>query len=397
VLTIYRRHKRGCPRRAEAEIRVHVSGDVFVRKGEGKCSCGLWVDGFYKNRELRKSLKTSDWKIAQDKVRGWDAQQSEPAIASEAMAIESACERFLADAQARQLAECTLYKYRLLFKQIGTFARKLGFRYLKELDLPALDQFRTEWKDGPRSSLKKLERLRAFLRHCERRKWTNDNPAVYLKAPKIRNKPTLPFTHAEMIKIFAAFDRYSKRAGVANAQRLKSFVLLLRYSGMRIGDTVKCEADRIVEGKLFLYTQKTGVPVHCVLPDFVVRELEAAPKSSTEHFFWTGKSKLRSAIGKWQRRLQNLFKLAEIRDGHAHRFRDTFAIELLLAGVPLERVSVLLGHQSVRVTERHYSPWVRARQEQLESDLKRAWSQDPVALMIKKGTNQVHVKDRRIN
>ena len=37
-------------------------------------------------------------------------------------------------------------------------------------------------------------------------------------------------------------------------------------------------------------------------------------------------------------------------------FRDTFAVECLLAGVPLERVSVLLGHASVKVTERHYAP-----------------------------------------
>jgi hypothetical protein len=35
---------------------------------------------------------------------------------------------------------------------------------------------------------------------------------------------------------------------------------------------------------------------------------------------------------------------AKIPDGHAHRLRDTFAGELLLAGVPLERVSVLRGH-----------------------------------------------------
>jgi integrase len=125
--------------------------------------------------------------------------------------------------------------------------------------------------------------------------------------------------------------------------------------------------------------------------------LEAAPKSSEGHFFWTGKSKLHSAIGKWQRRLQTLFTLAEVEGGHAHRFRDTFAVELLLAGVPLERVSVLLGHQSVRITERHYSPWVRSRQEQLEQDLQRAWSQDPVALMQTKGTPEVHERNKRIN
>ena len=46
-------------------------------------------------------------------------------------------------------------------------------------------------------------------------------------------------------------------------------------------------------------------------------------------------------------------------------FRDTFSVQLLLAGVPLEQVSLLLGHKSVKITEKHYAPFVRARQEQL--------------------------------
>jgi integrase len=260
---------------------------------------------------------------------------------------------------------------------------------------------------GPRWNLfqKKLERLRAFLKFCQRRNWITENPAVELKAPKPKDRPTMPFSQAEMVKVLAAFGEYGESAGIANAQRLRAFVLVLRYSGMRIGDTVKLSITRIAGNKLFLYTQKTDVPVNCVLPDFVIRELEKAPKSSQGHFFWTGKSKLHSAIGKWQRRLQRLFALAGVEKGHAHRFRDTFACELLLSGVPIERVSILLGHSSIRITEKHYNPWVRARQDQLEADLERAWSQDPVALMERagnfgqagKGTNQVHEKSRRIN
>ena len=61
--------------------------------------------------------------------------------------------------------------------------------------------------------------------------------------------------------------------------------------------------------------------------------------------------------------------------------RDSFGVELLLAGIPIEWVSVLLGHQSVKVTEKHYNPWVRSRQEQLEADLQRAWSRDPLVLL----------------
>jgi site-specific recombinase XerD len=380
MLTIYRRHRKGCEHRSQ--------GRKYRR-----CRCPIWADGFVGGQEIRKSLDTTDWWKAQETIREWESTNCQPAKpAAEPTTIQQSSERFLTDAKARRLHESTINKYKLLVRQLLAFGEKRGLRFLSEIDLTALDEFRAEWKDGPRSSLKKLERLRAFLRFCARRKWITENPAAELKAPRIPNCPTLPFTHAEIVKIIGALEKYANRAGVANAQRLKAFVLVLRYSGMRIGDTVKCSVDRISGNKLFLYTQKTGVPVYCVLPDFVVREVESAPKSSEGYFFWTGKSKLHSAVGKWQRRLQTLFAIAEVKGGHAHRFRDTFAVELLLAGIPLERVSVLLGHQSVRITERHYSPWVRSRQEQLEKDLQFAWSQDPIALMQTKGTPDVHGK-----
>src|SRR5260370_19246760 len=54
-------------------------------------------------------------------------------------------------------------------------------------------------------------------------------------------------------------------------------------------------------------------------------------------------------------------------------FRDTFAVEMLLAGVPIDQVSLLLGHASVKVTEKSYSPFVKARQIQLQDSVRNAW------------------------
>ena len=62
----------------------------------------------------------------------------------------------------------------------------------------------------------------------------------------------------------------------------------------------------------------------------------------------------------------------------SHRLRDTFAVELLKAGTPIERVSKLLGHKSVAITEKHYNPWNKARQLQAEADVIRSWANDPI-------------------
>jgi hypothetical protein len=71
-----------------------------------------------------------------------------------------------------------------------------------------------------------------------------------------------------------------------------------------------------------------------------------------------------------------------------------------MAGIPLGRVSILLGHSSLRITEKHYSPWIYARQEQLEADLERSWAKDPIVLggsVSAKDTPEVRAKSRAAN
>jgi integrase len=68
----------------------------------------------------------------------------------------------------------------------------------------------------------------------------------------------------------AACDRYR-----GNKARVKAFVLVMRYSGLRIGDTVTLRRDRLKDSKLLLYTAKTGTPVYIPLPPVVVEALNA--------------------------------------------------------------------------------------------------------------------------
>ena len=370
MLTIYRRHRRNCKHRAKGRKHRH-------------CQCPIWVDGVIGGREIRESLKLRDWQRAQDTIREWEAEDRR-ITPPERKTLTDCWREFLADVEARKLHESTIRKYKSLRRQMEEFAKTRARLFIDEFDLPTVSQFRSHWKDGQRSSAKKLERLRAFFNFAQKRKWVAENPARELKAPKIMLCPTMPFSREEMIRILEAIDNYRDEIherGSQNGLRLRGLVLLLRYSGMRIGDAVGLTADRIERNRPFLYTQKTGVAVNSVLPEFVLHALERTPRVTERHFFWDSHTKLEIAVGSWRRRLATVFELAKVEGGHPHRFRDTFAVELLLSGAPIERVSILLGHQSVRITERHYAPWVRSRQEQLEADLARAWSRDPFLLM----------------
>jgi integrase len=151
-------------------------------------------------------------------------------------------------------------------------------------------------------------------------------------------------------------------------------LLLLRWAGLRITDAARLQRSQLSpEGALHLYTQKTGTPVYILLPPHVAERLRALPNHNPKYFFWSGNSKAVTPGKSWWATLKKIFKAAGIPNAHPHMLRDTFAVEMLLAGVSLDQVSVLLGHSSVKITERHYLPWVRARQQQLDRAVRQAW------------------------
>jgi integrase len=336
-----------------------------------------------------------DWTKANLTIQKWEAEER-ISERDAPVTLTDAWASMLADLEAQKLTAGTIRKYKLLERQMKAFGVEHGLTLLNQFDLDTLGKFRATWKIGPRTSTKQLERLRAFFRFAHDRQWVEFNAAVKIKLPKVPVCPTLPLTAKEMVNIYNACDGLmatTQSHGKVNVYLLKTLILLMRYSGMRISDAVALTTDQIDGKKLFLYTQKTGVPVYTILPDSVVKALATAPRKSDTRYFWSGNGKLETAVCDWQEDIKEVFELAGIKKGESnamsHRFRDTFAVELLLARVPIERVSILLGHSSMRITEKHYSPWVRDRQEQLEADIAGAWERDPMLNPKIAGTKKV--------
>jgi integrase/recombinase XerD len=315
---------------------------------------------------MKKSVDLRSWDAAQKLVRDWESGN-----AVERKSVEKACDAFIKDCEARKLAPETLGKYRLLTKGLKEW---FGGALLNAVRAEDLREWREQWRLAPITSRKKLEHLRTFFRFCQESGWIATNPAKLLKAPSAKQVPTLPFSKDEMEKILWAVELFPNRGihGMNTQRRVRAFVNVLRHSGLRIRDVCTLKRDKIQDDKMLLYLQKTGVPVFVPLPKSVIEDLEKADDGSA-YYFWTGSGKVKSVVSIWQRTLTKLFEKAGIENGHAHRFRDTFSVNLLQTGVPLETVSILLGHSSIRITEKHYAPWVKSRQDELEAAVKKSW------------------------
>ena len=359
MLTVYRRHTEA--QAATGRKACAHADDRFWKR----CKCACWVQGNLPTaRPSGNHWKTRSWEAAEAKVR---QMMSPERNTPENKKLSEAIVVFKEDAEKR-LAVATYRKYRYLLDGLQTYADFNGFKTLKELTHERVREFRHTWKDKNRSAGKKLERLKSFFRVCLDSGWIEKDPVRGIKVGDPEENPTLPFTDDEMQRILEHCpDAWTR-----------TFVLTLRYTGLRISDAARLTKDRFDGKRISLYQAKTREWVFVPLPP-VLQDALSKTATRSRYYFLRGQStRLETMTDLWRRTLSRVFTNAGITNGHPHRFRDTFAIALLTDkrhAVSLETVSLLLGHSSIRITERHCRPFVKALQAKLEDEVMKVYAE----------------------
>jgi len=339
-----------------------------------RCRCRKWIYIAVERRRI--PAQTRSWEEAERKAK----RLSGDATAADAsgQTVSEAVRLFLDDKHQQAISANWERKLTRELDSLRDWCSRKGLVVLSELTLQQLEQFRKDWTGAPITRRKRQERLRAFFLYCVRHKWIPENAASLLSSIRVANGPTLPLTDAEFASAMEAATKYNPKAADKKwrRQRATTMLLLLRWSGLRLGDASRLERSALTkEGSLRLYMQKTGENVYVPMPPDVVLALHQLENpSNARYFFWNGTSATGSTVKRWWATLKKIFRAAGLPNVHPHQLRDTFAVGYLLSGMPIDQVSILLGHSSVKITEKHYSPWVVARQRQLEESVRRAWA-----------------------
>ncbi len=398
ALHLYRRHRRGCKGGHPEE---HLSSEFDERKkGWRRCECPIFTSGTLGKRYRRQSTGEWDWELARrvvaalEQSRQWDAattsavpESSVPAASSPQASrttIDEASKAFLARCENRAVADATLRKYKTFAKQLLAFSEARGHVHVDQLSVTEMDLFYASWKDGPRSKAKKLDRLKAFVRFCRKRRWLADDITEDLRAPQGSSLPAAkaPFTDDELARIYAACDQFGGPVPPGPGYRpwggedAKDFIMLSVYTGLRISDVATFNiSERLSGNDVFLRMHKTKKQLYTWIPDWLVLRLRDREKRKGAFIFRDGESSLlRTVTEQWRRKLNKVLALAEPFDERPtpHRFRHTFVRILLEKGVPVADVAELIG-DTEEIVRAHYSKWIKSRQERLTKILREAF------------------------
>lgn len=370
-ITIFVRHSADCK----------FAGDEAHRN----CRCPKHLRYTLDGKQIRQSARTRFWKTAEERRRQLEASfatdpTTAPVIESDTRkTIARAVELFLIDKRSEGMTDQVVKKYERELVRFEQFMARRSKFLPHEIAADDLTEFRACWAEQYPSSTtrgKVQERLKAFLKYCYHARMIDRVPK--LSAIKIDQSPTLPLTDEQYQHLLKVIP---KEFSGDKAIRAHAIVQLMRHTGLAIRDAVTLERTDIEkDGKLHRVVtsrQKTGTHVSVPIPPDVAAEIVAAMKlnENPQYIFWnTGTGKPQSAVTNWQHDLRQAFRAAGMQDGHPHRLRDTFAVGLLEKGVPLEEVSKLLGHTSIKTTEKHYAPWVKTRQARLDALVTATWN-----------------------
>jgi integrase len=281
-----------------------------------------------------------------------------------------------------KLAGSTVERYEHTFTEFELFLSERKVSLLSDISVPLVEEFKI-WRierinkrkhsRGATGAVLDVAILHRIFAVAVKRELIQKNPVQMEGRPGDNPEGGAePFTAAELSLLRKHADR-----------DLLSF-LVLRWTGFRGSDAVTLSFREVhfgtkeVERLTRKRKKKVVLPLHPELLFALEAERDSRKAEPTDHVLVnpvTGQPLTRPRL---YQRMVALGQRAGVPHVHPHRFRDTFAVDLLLRGASPYDVAKMLG-DTIETVEKHYMPFVRELRERVRRILENGAGLEEVA------------------
>ena len=258
-----------------------------------------------------------------------------------------------------EFAPATLTRYKTAYNHVNNFIRwKYGKDDLevKELDYEFISQFvfwlKTERCCGNNTAIKYLANFKKIVLECLNKNWLKRDPFLGFKTKRQELVPVI-LTKEELIRIT------NKKFGTERLNHVRDIFLFSCYTGLAYSDVYKLRGTDIVigiDGGKWINTTRRKTKSVTRLP--LLPNALATLEKYRDHPKCVNKGTVFPVLTN-QKMNAYLKEIADVcginKKLTFHCARHTFGTTITLTnGVPIETVSKMLGHKSIKQTQ-HYA------------------------------------------
>lgn len=230
--------------------------------------------------------------------------------------------------------------YMSMLKQAALFDREVKIKDITPEWLTRYEDY-SRHGCGDGGILKRISFISVIMKEAIRQGIIERDPFLVYKKPAKKNPPKVWLTTPELLSI----EKLAAETKSDPVRNTAYWFLLSCYTGLRYSDIEKFDSKKnIQEGRLILYTQKTGEIVSIKLTPKIKELIKATSKIPRVYS--------NQKMNQYLKAVAHLCKIDKLLT--AHSGRHTFAVQCANRGISIEVTAKLLGHSDLKVTSVYY-------------------------------------------
>jgi len=278
------------------------------------------------------------------------------------LSLEGAVEKFISHLKSLGRSNNTVVAYKGDLSQLISFLRGQAIDALDKIEGDHIEEFKKYLsKNGytAKSVSRKLNSVKSFFRFLVEEGILDKDLSRGIKHPKVKNG--LP-------RILKPIEYRALRDICRHDKRTLAIVELMLQVGLRISEVANLTLDDLKENTLIIQAYESHdqrqVPLNRAAKGAIEDYLTERYPTKSRYLFVT-KNGRQLLVRNIRSILNRYFDRAGLSDVKVNDLRNTFIVEQLAAGVPLDTISKIVGHKRLSTTERYLELVEKTREENI--------------------------------